>query len=165
MMVKEMMGMSPLFGQFIAEKGLNFVLDNMEGKGVEQLKALTDEWLKEYQQEKQAAMQAQQQQGQQNPAMMKNQIEMAKLQQKGQSDQMQLQLDMAKLQHDQQKVMADLRLGQQSANVQIVKAMTEKFSKEVDLELKHKDMSHRHTKEMIETHHKINLNSERRSHV
>jgi hypothetical protein len=41
MMVKEMMGMSPLFGQFMAEKGLNFILDNMDGKGIEELKART----------------------------------------------------------------------------------------------------------------------------
>jgi hypothetical protein len=35
MMVKEMMGMSTLFAEFISEKGLPFVLDNMEGKGIE----------------------------------------------------------------------------------------------------------------------------------
>ena len=151
MMVKEMMGMSPLFGQFIAEKGLNFVLDNMEGKGIEQLKDLTDEWLKEYQQEKQAA----QQQAQQNPAAMKAQVDMAKVQQKGQIDQAKLQLDMAKLQQDQQKVMADLHLGQQAATVQLVKAQTERYAKHVDLEMKHRDMSHRHVKEALETHHKL----------
>ena len=151
MMVKEMMGMSPLFAQFIAEKGLNFVLDNMEGKGVEQLKSLTDEWLQQYQQEKQAAMEAQQQ----NPAAMKAQIDGAKLQQQGQIAQQKFQIDMAKLQADERKILADLHLGQQSANVQIIKAMTEKFAKQVDLQIKHKDMGHRHLKEAIETHHKV----------
>lgn len=151
MMVKEMMGMSPLFAQFIAEKGLNFVLDNMEGRGVEQLKSLTDEWLQQYQQEKQAAMEAQQQ----NPAAMKAQIDGAKLQQQGQMAQQKFQIDMAKLQADERKILADLHLGQQSANVQIVKAMTERFAKQVDLEIKHKDMGHRHLKEAIETHHKV----------
>jgi hypothetical protein len=140
MMVKEMMGMSPLFAQFIAEKGLNFVLDNMEGKGVEQLKSLTDEWLQQYQQEKQQAMQAQQQ----NPAMMKAQIDAQKLQQQGQANQQKLALDMAKLQADHQKVMADLHLGQQSADVQLIKAQTEHFAKEADLKLKHMDIAHKH---------------------
>jgi peptidyl-tRNA hydrolase len=60
MMVKEMMGMSPLFAQFIAEKGLNFVLDNMEGKGIDQLKEMVNGWLQEMQQQKQIAMQQQQ---------------------------------------------------------------------------------------------------------
>ena len=156
MMVKEMMGMSPLFAQFIAEKGLNFVLDNMEGKGVEQLKSLTDEWLQEYQQEKQAAQQA----AQQNPAMMKAQIDMAKVQQKGQIDQAKLQLDMAKLQQDQKKVMADLHLGQQAATVQLVKAQTEKYKIHSDLQMQSHDMRHRHVKEALELHHKVKHGSQ-----
>lgn len=151
MMVKEIMGMSPLFAQFMAEKGLHFILENMEGKGIEELKALTGEWIQQYQQEKAQAQQAQQQ----NPAAMKTQVDMRKLQQQQQKNQMDFQLDMAKLQQDQQKVIADLRLGQQSSTVQLVKAMTERFSKQVDLELKHKDMRHNHLKEAIETHHKL----------
>ncbi len=148
MMVKEMMGMSPLFAQFIAEKGLNFVLDNMEGRGIEQLKALTNEWLQEYQRDKQQAQQ-------QNPEAMKAQIESARLQQKSQESQQRLQMDMAKLQQDQQKVMADLQLGQQSMDVQLVKAQTERFAKQVDLELKRHDMKHRHIKEVLEFHHNM----------
>lgn len=151
MMVKEMMGMSPLFAQFIAEKGLNFVLDNMDGKGIEELKALTGEWVQQYQQEKAQAQQA----AQQNPAAQKMQLDAAKLQQQQQKSQMDFQLDMAKLQQDQQKVVADLHLGKESANVQLVKALTERFSKQVDLELKRHDMKHRHMKEAIETHHKV----------
>lgn len=156
MMIKEIMGMSPIFGQFMAEKGLNFILDNMEGKGVEQLKDLTDEWLQQYQQEKAQAQEAQNQ----NPAAMKAQIDMAKVQQKGQIDQARLQLDMAKLQQDQEKVMADLHLGQQSATVQLVKAQTERFAKQIDLKMQHHDMNHRHMKEALETHHKIHQKSQ-----
>lgn len=151
MMVKEIMGMSPLVAQFMAEKGLNFILDNMEGKGVEELKSLINEWVQQYEQEKKQAQQAQQQ----NPAAMKAQVDMARLQHDQQKAQQQFQIDMARLQQDERKVVADLHLGQQSANVQLVKAMTEKFAKEVDLTLKHKDMGHRHVKEVIETHHKV----------
>jgi Phage P22-like portal protein len=151
MMLKEMMGMSPLFAQFIAEKGLNFVLDNMEGKGIEQLKNLTEEWLQQYQQEKQAAQQAQQQ----NPAAMKAQVDMQKMQQQSQTNQQKMQLDMAKLQQAQQKVEADLHLGQQASTVQLIKAQTERFAKQIDLKIKGHDMRHRHMKEALETHHKI----------
>ncbi|CEG60949.1 portal protein [Legionella micdadei] len=151
MMIKEMMGMSPLFAQFIAEKGLNFVLDNMEGRGIEQLKALTDEWLQEYQQQKQAAMQAEQQ----NPAVMKQQIEMTKLEQQQAQNQQKFAVDMAKLQQDERKVLADLRLGQQSANIQLVKAMTERFAKQVDLEIKRHDMTHKHIMSAFDRHHKL----------
>lgn len=151
MMVKEIMGMSPLFAQFMAEKGLNFILDNMDGKGIEELKSLTGEWVQQYQQEKAQAQQA----AQQNPAAMKSQMDMAKMQQQGQKNQMDFQLDMARLQHDQEKLAADLHLGKESSNVQLVKALTERFAKRVDLEIKHADMQHRHKKEVIETHHKI----------
>ena len=123
----------------------------MEGKGIEELKSLTGEWVQQYQQEKAQAQQA----AQQNPAAMKAQIDMAKMQQQQQKTQMDFQLDMAKLQQAEKKVMADLHLGKESANVQLVKALTEKFSKEVDLELKKHDMRHRHMKEVIETHHKV----------
>lgn len=151
MMVKEIMGMSPLFGQFIAEKGLDFILDNMEGKGIEQLKDLTEEWLKEYQQEKQAAQQA----AQQNPAAMKAQVDMQKMQMQAQQSQQKMQLDMVKLQQEEKKMVADLHLGKEASHVQLVKAQTERYAKHVDLEIKKYDMKHRHIKEVLETHHKL----------
>jgi hypothetical protein len=149
MMVKEMMGMSPLFAQFIAEKGLNFVLDNMEGKGIEQLKQLVDGWTKEMEQQKQMAMQN-------NPDMMKGQLEREKLQQSAMKDKAQFQIDMAKLQADERKVLTDALIAKDQAKVQLIKAQTERFAKSVDLEIKHKDMKHRHLKEAIETHHHVN---------
>lgn len=151
MMVKEIMGMSPLFGQFMAEKGLNFILDNMEGKGIEELKSLTDEWLQEYQQQKQAAMQEQQQ----NPAAMKLQLDTQKLQQQGMANQQKFELEMQKLQQEDRKISANLILGEKSNYTQLVKAQTERFAKSVDLRLKNKDMGHRHVKEALELHHKV----------
>ena len=161
MMVKEMMGMSPLFAQFIAEKGLNFVLDNMEGKGVDQLKTMVDGWVKEVEQQKQMALQAQQSEMQNNPVQMKNQIEMAKLQQQKAKDDRQFQVGMAKLELEHSKVDADLQMSHDENAVALVKAQTERYGKSVDLEIKHKDMTHRHLKESIETHHKINQPEQR----
>lgn len=149
MMVKEMMGMSPLFAQFIAEKGLNFVLDNMEGKGIEQLKEMVDSWLQQYEQQKQMSMQQQAN----NPEAMKVQIQSAKLQQDGQKNQQQFMIDMQKLKMDENKILADIQQNKENNQVQMVKAETERFSKQVDYALKHNDMSHRHAKESIETVH------------
>jgi hypothetical protein len=148
MMVKEMMGMSPLFAQFIAEKGLHFVLDNMDGRGIEQLKSLTDEWLQEYQQEKQAAMEQQQN----NPEMVKFEIEKEKVQQRERESQRKFEIDNARLIHDQEKTMADLQLGKQSANTQLVKALTEQFAKRMDFAIKHEDMRHRHISDHLTRH-------------
>lgn len=150
MMVKEIMGMSPLFSQFMAEKGLNFILDNMEGKGIEELKSLTNEWVKQYQQEKSQAQASQQQ----NPIAMKNEVDVAKIKQQTQKNQMDFEVEMAKLEQNQQKIMADLHLGKESANVQLAKALTERFAKTVDLEMKGHDMRHRHRKELEESHMK-----------
>lgn len=56
-MVKEVMQISPLFQQFISEKGLKFILDNMDGKGIEELKEMTSEYLQELEMQKQQAAQ------------------------------------------------------------------------------------------------------------
>jgi hypothetical protein len=151
-MVKEVMQMSPLFAQFMGEKGLNFILDNMDGKGIEELKDLTQEWLQQYAQEKQQAQQAAQ--GQQNPQMLKVQIEQQKLQHETEKDNRQFQIDMSKLNLEQEKVMSSLQIARQNAQVQMVKAQTERDVHKADMHFKHRDMGHRHLKEAIETHHK-----------
>jgi hypothetical protein len=157
-MVKEIMGMSPLFGQFMAEKGLNFILDNMEGKGIEQLKDLTEEWLQEYQKEKQAALQAQQQ----NPAAMKAQMDMKKMEMQAQQNQQKNMIDMAKLQAEQQKLQANLHLGKQDATVALIKAQTERFAKQTDLDIKKFDVSHEHLRKAFEAHHKVRQGEHKR---
>ncbi len=45
---------------------------------------------------------------------------------------------------------ADLHLGKESSNVQLVKALTETFAKKVDLQLRRDDQHHRHLKETHE---------------
>lgn len=154
MMVKEMMGMSPLFAQFIAEKGLNFVLDNMEGKGIEELKKLTEEWVMQYQQDKQQAQQAQQQEQQQNPAMMKMQVDMAKLEHEKQKDSIQFQIDLAQLKLDEQKILAEMVMQKEAVHVQQVKAATELAVHHAQHELDKHDMGFKHLKESVELHHK-----------
>lgn len=157
-----LMGSSKMFDRFMNEKGLPVLLDNIEIRGIDQLKMMVDDWLKELQMQKQQAMEAQQQQAQNNPLVMRNQIEMAKLQQKqqetmakGQLQQGQLQIDMEKLKQAQMKVLSDVAMAKESNITQRIKAETERFSKQIDLAIKRKDMLHRHFKEGIETHHKV----------
>lgn len=170
-MVKEICSMSPLMAQFMAEKGLNFILDNMEGRGIEQLKQLVEGWMKEMQQQKQMAMQAQQAEMQNNPAVMKAKTDQAKLQLQASKQQQEFQTDMAKMQQDQQKLMADVKMSQDESQVRLIEAETERFSKSIELAIAHedmkhkhihdgisaalenKDMKHRHAKEAAEFHH------------
>lgn len=157
-----LMGTSKLFDQFMNEKGLPVLLDNIEIRGIDQLKMMVDDWLKELAQQKQMAMQQAQQQQQNNPMVMRNQIEMAKLQQKGQEmqgkaqlQQSQFQIDVAKLKQDQMKLLTDAAIAQDNGLTQRIKAEAERFSRQVDLAMKKKDMHHRHFKDAIEVHHKI----------
>jgi hypothetical protein len=159
-MVKEVMSVSPEFSQFIASKGINFVLDNMEGKGIDQLKAEVDAWQKEQEQMKQQAMQIQQQQMQQDPAMMKNQVEMAKLQQQSQKDQGQHQIDMAKLELEKEKLAVEAKLAHEQNSVQLVKAQTERFAKQQDVKIKELDVNHKHAFNYNKLSHEI-MNSKK----
>lgn len=157
-----LMGTSQLFDQFMNEKGLPVLLDNIEIRGIDQLKLMVNDWLKELQQQKQMAMQQQQQEQQNNPAVMRNQVEMAKVQQKGQQmqvdaqhQQTQFQLDVARLKQDQMKILADVSIAQDQGLTQRIKAEAERFSKQVDLAMRKKDMAHNHFKDAIEIHHKV----------
>jgi hypothetical protein len=154
MMVKEMMGMSPLFAQFIAEKGLNFVLDNMEGRGIEQLKQMVDGWLQEMQQQKQMAMQAQQAEMQNNPAILKTKVDMAKLAHEKEKDERQFHVNMAELALKEHELREKLKIDHDDNKVKIIKADTERFAKEVDLAVKHMDVAHKHGKDKADIRHK-----------
>lgn len=155
-MVKELMGMSPQFSQFIADKGLNFVLDNMEGKGLEQLKSMVKEWQEEQEKMKQQAMQMQQQEAQNNPAMVKLQVETQKLQQQAEKDKAQHMVDMEKIAVEREKIAADKIMNEQQVTVQLVKAKTEREVHRADRENKHHDMTHKHLHDAIKLHHEIN---------
>lgn len=154
-MVKEMMGMSQEFASFISSKGLNFVLDNMEGKGIEQLKEMVKNWQQEQEQMKQQAQQMQQQEMMNNPAVMKMQVDMARLQHEKEKDAMQHQLDMMKLELEKVKLEYDKEISEKQAYVQLVKADTERVVHHEELQLKKHDMVHKHHHE----NHKRNLNA------
>lgn len=150
-----LMGTSQTFDRFMNEKGLPVLLDNIEIRGIDQLKLMVDDWLQELAKEKQMAMEQAQQQGQNNPMVMKNQIEMAKIQQKGQEMQTKTMLDLQKLKQDQMKIVADVQNTKSSNIVQLIKAQTERFSKQIDMAMQRNDMTHRHAKERIELAHTI----------
>lgn len=148
-------GQSKLFDQFMNEKGLPVLLDNMEIRGIDQLKSMVDEWLKELQKQKEMAMQQQQQEMQNNPLVQRNMMQAAKLQQDQQKNQQKFMIDMEKLRQAEIKVLADALMAKESNATQLVKAETERFAKKVDLAIKGRDMHHRHMKDKAEFHHKL----------
>lgn len=152
------------FKSFMAQKGLNVMLDNIEIRGIDQLKMMVEDWQKEQEQLKQQAMEMKKQEMQNNPAVLKTQLEMAKLQQsaqelqmKGQMHQSQFQLDVEKLKQDQMKILSDMAIARDNSLTQRLKSQAEIFSRQIDLAMKKKDMHHRHFRESIETHHNVHL--------
>lgn len=155
MMVKEMMGMSQEFAQFISSKGLGFVLDNMEGKGLEQLKAMVKEWQEEQEQMKQKAMQMQEQEMQNNPAQMKLQVEMEKLKHEKEKDAMQHMLDMQKLELEKMRLIYEKEISEKQSAVQLIKAKAEIHKADDELQMKHHEMTHNHLHDSIKLHHEL----------
>lgn len=142
-----LMQVSPLFAQFINEKGLPVLLDNLEIRGIESLKMMVEQWMQELAQQKAMMMQAQQQQMQNNPAVMKNQIEMQKLQLQSQKQghemqksQVQFLIDQEKLRTEQQKALVNALASHNANQVQMIKAETERYAKQADMWIKHMGM-------------------------
>ncbi len=130
-----LMQASPLFSQFMNEKGLPVLLDNIEIRGVDQLKEMVDGWMVEMQQQKQMAMQQQQKEQQNNPQIMKNRVDMMKLEQDQQKNQGQFAVDMEKIHLEEEKLVTEAVLAHSNNSVQMVKAQTEQYAKGVALDI------------------------------
>jgi uncharacterized protein YeaO (DUF488 family) len=153
---------SPLFAQFMNEKGLSVLLDNIEIRGIDELKLMVEDWEKEMAEQREMAKQQAQQEMQNNPIVMKNKLEAQRIQQKdneihmkGKIAEGQFRMDIMKLKTEQLKIMTDVKENREDNITQRMKAETERFAKQVDLAIKRKDMHHRHFKESIELHHAV----------
>lgn len=147
-----MMQASPSFAQFMNAQGLPILLDNLEIRGIDQLKLLAEQYVQ----------QMKQQQPPPNPEILKIQNEQQKIAMTNQQNQAANQLDAMKLAIAQQeanteqtKVLGELNLSQQDQTVQNKKANVEAFKQMTDLTLAHHDQQHRHVKETVELGHQI----------
>lgn len=139
-MVKELMQVSQLFAQFVNEKGLDFVLNLLDGYGIDQLKEQVDGWVKQ-----QEAQQAQAQQN--NPEVMKQQLEQEKLQFEREKLQLTHTLEVMKSQQQQsneemkmqmEQVRSQTELARQQDKQQLerMQAEVDMYNKQMELELK-----------------------------
>jgi hypothetical protein len=162
---------SKQFAEFINEVGLEVILDNVEIRGIDQLKQMAGQWMKSKQEEKKQMMQMQQQAMQNNPQMIRAQAEIKKVQLDEKKFEQDSILDVAKLGIDQEmadtermKVMAEMGLETDKLTIAHEKAQAENtrsaVNMAIDLNHKERDMHHRHQIEKAETHHKINSNRE-----
>lgn len=142
----------PSFAQFLNSQCMDIVLDNMEFRGIDEMKNRYEQY---------------QQQMKQNPPppdpnMIKAQLEQQKVQNQVQQSQVdnqlraaQLQLDKQKADNDRIKLMAELQESHNNNIVQLEKAQTEKVTHAIDAASKITDMHHRHHKDIAEFAHKV----------
>jgi hypothetical protein len=159
---------SQLFAQFINQMGLEILLDNLEIRGIDQLKDMAQGFMQQLAKQQKMQDQLQQQQMQQagqqnNPIMAKIQIEQQRLQQNAQQNAQENQLKTQEIQNDKDandnerlKIMMQAKQAGTDDMVQIDKANVEKMSKVADLELQQRDQTHRHTRELLELAHNVN---------
>jgi hypothetical protein len=158
--ITSLMQASPIFAEFMNAKALPQLVDNLEIRNQEELKELADQFMQEMQQRMQ---QAQQQQGQQgNPNQAREQLEMAKLQlaaqemqQKDKQFDVSTHLKVAQMENERKtdderltneriKLLSDIKLEHENSQVQMHKASTERYAKNVDLAIKHLDSERKH---------------------
>ncbi len=155
-----LMKASPAFAQFMNTKGLGVLLDNLEIRGIDQLKAMLGAYLQEQQQQQ---AKAEQMAMQNSPAGIKAMEIQAQMQQK----QMQIQADAPKIAISKQqadtnllKTLSDIGESKDEALVQRDKAAAEEYRSSVDLAIKHADLAikhadikHGHAMDLLDVHH------------
>lgn len=131
----------PGFAELMNTEGLPILLDNLEVRGADQIKALAEDFI-----QKLKMQQTQQKQtNQPNPLQEKIELEKAKLAVQVQQNQInnthkaiELGLDKEKIDTERVKLMADLHTSHNENLVQLEKAQTERLSKAIDLTIKNK---------------------------
>lgn len=134
-----LMQASPLFAQFINTEGLSTLLDNLEIRGIDQLKAQAENFVQELK------SQQQQQKNQPNPLQEKINLEKSKLAVHLQENQLQhlhkiMELGLTKqsIDTDRMKLMADVQMAHNQNLVQLEKSQTERLARALELVVKMK---------------------------
>lgn len=158
----------PAVGEFVNRKGLKFILDNLDIHGIDQLKKLADEYMKE--QEMMAQQQRQSAKNQpQNPLLMREENNRIKIIQDAKEHEQEMTMRAAEISNDKQRIdtdliktLAEMKSQDIHSAVMLEKADAEKGRSAVDLAIKAADMSHRHHKDVHELRHKLSqTNNER----
>lgn len=121
------------FAQFFNEEGLPVLLDNIDIRGIDDLKQKADEWMKRQKQNQMAQMQAQQQQMQQQAQM--QQMQMAQVQKELQSP-AQTEVEQLYIQQKAQTDAANLAIKAQDSETKRLETLAKIQNSGVENELK-----------------------------
>lgn len=156
--IDSLMKSSKLFEQFINEEGLSVILDNLDIRGIDQLKSKAAEFEQKIKQQQQQAQQMQmqqmqsqqtQQQQQAQQAKQMQDIQMATAQKELQSPTKE-QIDMEKLKHQMSIDEANLDIKQEEAQDKTLEIVSKIRDNQVDNELKEARIDAENTRSSIE---------------
>lgn len=148
-MIIQMMQASPQFAQFINEAGLNVIFDNMDIRGIDQMKMLYTQWQQQQQQMQQQQMQAQA--NQPNPLQLKAQ----ELALRDKHAQQEFIIQQAKMNNENLQVQLGAYNDHNQILASLAKTQAEHFNDQTELAMKAEDLQHLHTKDKIELAHNI----------
>ena len=149
-----LMKTSELFGQFMNRYGLPVLLDNIEIRGVDDLKQKAQEFEKELEQKSQMAMKMQQKQMQIQDAQ--TQMSLAGMQKELQAPS-RGQIDLMKLQQQASVDAADISIKEQAAEMDFIELLSKIRSEDVDKELKAAQVEAENTRSTVDL--VVNLSS------
>lgn len=149
---------SPLFAQFMAEEGLDFILENMEFRGSDVLADRAKQWMEKTKQA--AAQQAQQP----NPLMLQQQneaqrlqLQQAELQQDGVLKTQQVQNDAKKIDNERLDIMIKAGAAQNKVMADMEKSKAEEKRTQADLQIKHADTIGKHMHNVARMKHEKDM--------
>lgn len=156
---------NPAFAQFLNNDCMDIFLMNLDFKGSEIM-------LSRYPKFKQQQAQAQQQAAQNNPLMVKNQIEMQKIKLDEQKHNDHVTLESMDLKKETQKMIMEANQVQMEQMARLMEQQSKEIIALLDLKkemvihqndhmLSKKDMLHRHLGDAIDRHHKISKSNEK----
>lgn len=134
----------PAFAQFMSVKGLPVILDNLEIRGIDQLKEDAQQFMQQLEQQQQMQMQQiQASQNQPNPVMEELKLENKRIEQREKELQIESEVKMAKLALEKQaienkhlKALLEVQEKKNQANLNLEKAKIDGILKAADLEIK-----------------------------
>jgi hypothetical protein len=171
-----LMQASPLFAQFMNTEGLEILLDNIEIRGVDQIKKLAGDFTKKMQAQQESQARAQSM----SPAMAKIQVEAMKAKSQAESAARETQfeehrilledhqrqtqyaleaarLDIGRQEQEIERARLLMQAHEKGQSIKIAKdaAESHKISKAIDHAMAASDMSHRHAHDVAVMHQKI----------
>lgn len=150
-----LMNASPGFAEFINDVGLEVLMDNIEIRGIDQIKEMATQWMEQRQEQQKMMMEQQKQEMQNNPAVIRNQVEMKKIEMSGQREALQHDVDMEKIEMERTKMLADIHQDREDNQVKREEIAARREKIHADIQMKHHELKHKHFVDIAALHHEV----------